>query len=78
MDIDGQTNGFNLALGTGPRGHSNVHAYSETGCPGEADMGEIPAINGQEPDGGSCVDANNYMVSEPTFYGHRINSVRFN
>ena len=77
MDLDGQTNGFNMALGTGPNGHSNARAYSETGCPAEADMGLIPAINGEEPDGGACVDANNYMVSEPNFYGHRINSVKF-
>lgn len=77
VDIDGQTNGFNMALGTGPRGHSNVRAFSETGCPAEADMGEIPSINGEEPDTGSCVDANNYMMTEPNFYGHRINSIKF-
>jgi hypothetical protein len=77
VDIDGQTNGFNLALGTGPRGHSNIRAFSETGCPGNADMGLIPILNGKNPDTGACVDANNYMMAEPNFYGHRINSVKF-
>ncbi|KAK0511925.1 hypothetical protein JMJ35_005775 [Cladonia borealis] len=77
VDIDGQTNGFTMSLGTGPLGHNSVHAFSETGCGADTDMGEIPAINGEEPDTGSCVDANNYMMAEPNYYGHRINSIKF-
>ena len=77
VDLDGLTNGFTLALGTGPRGHKGARAYSETGCPPNADMGGMPPTNNKNPEQGSCVDANTYMMAEPNFYGFRINSVRF-
>ena len=77
VDMDGQTNSITLAFGTGPRGHSNVHAYSETGCPSNADLGEILPQGGANADTGSCVNINNYMIAEPNFYGYRINSVQF-
>lgn len=77
VTIDGAANGFNFALGSGPKGHSQAIAFSESGCSGDSELGVIPQTGGVNPDKGDCVDANAYMVNEPNFYGHRINSVKF-
>lgn len=77
VNIDGRTNSINMALGTGTKGHSSVHAFSKTGCTADTDMGEITSTRGIFPGKGSCIDVNFYMQSESNFYGFRITSIKF-
>ena len=78
IDIDGYALSLDFNLGTGPYGHKNVYAYSLTGCAEDSKLGFIPGIDtDNDAYRDKCIPADDFMISEPNHYGHRINSIRF-